>query len=104
MDTPKIGNNVIHTDEATIAAKSAAAATVPVMLIAVGSLIIVCVVGLHFLFVQSLRENSRRVECISNLREIGITCHNIHDTLGVFPTDVNSATGCGIWDDILLFH
>jgi prepilin-type N-terminal cleavage/methylation domain-containing protein/prepilin-type processing-associated H-X9-DG protein len=59
--------------------------------------------GMLMVAVQKAREAGRRIECSNDLRQLGIASHNIHDTLGVFPTDQNSSTGVGIWDDLLPF-
>ncbi len=35
--------------------------------------------------VQSVRENARIVQCKNNLKNMGLACHNFHDTYGYFP-------------------
>jgi prepilin-type processing-associated H-X9-DG protein len=35
----------------------------------------------------SARTGAKRIECINNLRQIGIAMHNYHDTNNVFPTE-----------------
>src|SRR5262249_25637901 len=41
---------------------------------------------------DAVRQEAKRIESSSNLRQIGIALHNYHDTFGAFPTDANTRT------------
>ncbi len=36
--------------------------------------------------VQSAREAARRMRCTNQLKQIGLSCHNVHDVTGYFPS------------------
>jgi prepilin-type N-terminal cleavage/methylation domain-containing protein/prepilin-type processing-associated H-X9-DG protein len=49
--------------------------------------------GMLMVAVQKAREAARRIECSSDLRQLGIAFHNYHDTMGSFPTENQQNAG-----------